>query len=401
MSEPRVPLLDLPGSKSDTDSESGGWDGLDTDSDVGGSGIFTISDMIDAFGSGPFQIKLVVVFGALWTYLSLIASVQPFFVDGMIDRLELTAFEGGIISASLVVGLILGNTVFGFVADGFGRRTTIALCLMLSSVAGAAGYYSGSFWGLAAARVVLGASSGGTSMTINTYFAETCPSGARGRYLTIIHIFWTVGIALAVQLSAQFESEQWRMLMGTSCSAGILLAPLTMWLIPESPRWLVVQNHRAGAALDAGEASEVLVYIARQNRCGDILALVDQGLSVSLAYTQLYCPDGVLAAPPKAESGVLARIFSSSQLWSLTLPLWGCFFCANYAGYGNFMWLNEFLRRTGHKEQARILYLAFAATEAVGVVVTALIVDKVERKRMLALTFLLGGEAHPQIRCML
>eukprot|EP00656_Telonema_subtile_P043939 TRINITY_DN5023_c0_g3_i1.p1 TRINITY_DN5023_c0_g3~~TRINITY_DN5023_c0_g3_i1.p1 ORF type:complete len:177 (-),score=26.82 TRINITY_DN5023_c0_g3_i1:44-574(-) len=64
---------------------------------------------------------------------------------------------------------------------------------------------------------------------------------------------------------------------------------------------------------------------------------------------------------------------------------------ANYSGYGNFMWLNEYLHRTGHGDVAEAEYLAFAAAEALAVICMTLVIDKLERKHILAFTFIGAG----------
>eukprot|EP00658_Telonema_sp_P-2_P016424 TRINITY_DN16372_c0_g1_i1.p1 TRINITY_DN16372_c0_g1~~TRINITY_DN16372_c0_g1_i1.p1 ORF type:complete len:210 (+),score=60.86 TRINITY_DN16372_c0_g1_i1:92-721(+) len=112
---------------------------------------------------------------------------------------------------------------------------------------------------------------------------------------------------------------------------------------------------------------------------------------VTAAFVSAYRPQASLAPPPDAPSGVLSRVLSGDQLLSVTLPLWGCFFMANYAGYGNFMWMNEFLAQTGHKDLAKLEYMVFAAVEAVGVVLTTVVIDKAERRTLLAAAFLSGG----------
>jgi len=361
---------------------------LEIDEKVDGGSTFSVSDVVDAIGNGPFQIKLVVVFGAIWVYLAVIAAVQPFFVDGMIDRMEMSSLQGGIISASLLIGLIVGNTSCGFIADAYGRKPTMVVCLVLTSVAGVVGYMSDDFWVLAGSRVLAGAASGGTTMTMNTYFAEMCPSGPRGKYLTILHLAWTIGVAMAVQLSAQFDKKEWRLLMAVSCSAGVVLGPLVWCCVPESVHFLFVSAHK-NKLCAADEVEPTLRSMAEENRAGELLG----ASTVCQAFADVHFQGGSLHVPTaaQAENGVLAVIFAPQTLCSVTLPLWGCFLCANYAGYGNFMWLNEFLHRMGYGKYARLEYLGFAAAEAVGVVLMTCVIDLFKRKHMLIIAFLGAG----------
>ena len=72
-----------------------------------------------AVHSGPFQIKLVVIFGAIWVYLAVIAAVQPFFVDGMIDRMEMSSLQARSIARGRILSLSLwtGWNHLGLFAD--------------------------------------------------------------------------------------------------------------------------------------------------------------------------------------------------------------------------------------------------------------------------------------------
>ena len=68
---------------------------------------------------------------------------------------------------------------------------------------------------------------------------RTAPPEIRGTLVTVFQLAVTVGILVAYVLAlACAPTEQWRWMLGLGVLPGAILAA-GMWVMPESPRWLV------------------------------------------------------------------------------------------------------------------------------------------------------------------
>lgn len=186
--------------------------------------IFLIS-LIAAFGGLLFGFDIAIFSGT-------IPFIQPYY--------QLSEAQLGWTGSSLYVGCIIGTLITGYLTDRFGRKLPLiiaAAIFMLSSVLmGWAPTYSLLiFW-----RIVAGIGVGAASMLSPLYIAEVSPAATRGRMVSINQLTIVIGILLAYfsnYLLADMENN-WRW-MFTSGSVPSVLFFLCVFLVPESPRWLL------------------------------------------------------------------------------------------------------------------------------------------------------------------
>ncbi|GAA2045030.1 sugar porter family MFS transporter [Catenulispora yoronensis] len=160
---------------------------------------------------------------------------------------QLSAFQKGVITASLSVGAMLGAMLAGRLCNRIGRKRTIMLAAIVV-VAGTLGCaLAGSWTVMMVTRGVIGIGVGLSSATVPTYLAELAPARARGALGSLNQLFIVSGILIAFLVDYALSSHNnWKgMFLGALVPAGILLAGLLV--LPETPRWLLSKGRDAEA----------------------------------------------------------------------------------------------------------------------------------------------------------
>lgn len=218
--------------------------------------IFLIS-LIAAFGGLLFGFDIAIFSGT-------IPFIQPYY--------QLTEAQLGWTGSSLYVGCIIGTLITGYLTDRFGRKLPLIMAagiFMLSSVlmGWAPSYSLLIFW-----RIVAGIGVGAASMLSPLYIAEVSPAAIRGRMVSINQLTIVIGILLAYfsnYMLADVE-DNWRW-MFTSGSVPSVLFFLCVFLVPESPRWLLSKGQTE-------KAKEVLAQIAGQDHVESEMRAIQAGV---------------------------------------------------------------------------------------------------------------------------
>ncbi|PZF54098.1 MFS transporter [Curtobacterium sp. MCSS17_008] len=151
------------------------------------------------------------------------------------------------ITASILVGAILGAFLTGPVSARIGRRRTILLIAAVFGLGVLFAAVSPSPVFLVLSRLFLGLAVGGSTQTIPTYIAEIAPGPRRGSLVTVFNCAIGVGILSAAVVGVTLNGVvSWRFMIGVAAAPAIVLL-LGMLKLPESPRWFVAQD-RIGPA---------------------------------------------------------------------------------------------------------------------------------------------------------
>lgn len=181
----------------------------------------------------------------------------------------------GVFVAVALAGAAIGAASSGMLADRFGRRrilwVTAALFILGSILAALAASVVGLFLG----RALLGVAIGLTSTVTPLYLAEITAPERRGAIVTINQFYITIGIFVAYVVDLLFSgvAEGWRWMLGLGAIPAMALL-LGMWILPESPRWLMGQGF-----LD--KAERALQYFRGSTSVSSELALIRQSQAAS------------------------------------------------------------------------------------------------------------------------
>ena len=157
-----------------------------------------------------------------------------------------TQMEEVLVSVVLV-GSMIGALVGGTIADRIGRRATLVWGAILFILGSILAPLSPNVGVLLVARALLGVAIGFTSVTAPVYVSELAPPQSRGMLIGLYQFALTSGIALADLVGYWLAGQQgWRWMFGFGLIPAVFFLFMVL-TVPESPRWLFVQNRVAEA----------------------------------------------------------------------------------------------------------------------------------------------------------
>lgn len=324
--------------------------------------------------------RVVIALGVAWVLdgleVTLVGSIGS--VLERSDTLALTAAQIGASGSLYIGGAVIGALVFGRLADRLGRKRLFLLTLVIYAVATLATAFSPGFIFFAVCRFATGLGIGGEYAAINSAIDELIPARVRGRVnLTINGSFW-IGAALGAGLSLWLLDPRvlgpvlgWRagFALGAVLAVAILLVRRD---VPESPRWLMTHGR-------AAEAEVIVQQIEAQ------VAAQHGALPAAAGHVAL--GDG--ARPGWREvASVLLRRYPQRSMVAMALMISQAFFY-NAIFFTYALVLTRF---HGVAEGKVGLYIfPFALGNVLGPLLLGPLFDRVGRRRMIALTYVLSG----------
>jgi len=196
---------------------------------VTSSGYAVRVSLIAALGGFLFGFETAVISGA----------------EKIIQQLwSLSSFWQGFTVASSLIGTVIGSLIAGMPAQKYGRKkvlVVIAILYLLSAI----GCAATSVWLLFVSfRFIGGLAVGASSVVGPMYISEIAPARIRGRLAGSFQLMIVTGIFVAYLtnfLFIDFGDTGWRWMLGIMVVPAAMFAILLRF-IPESPRWLVLNN---------------------------------------------------------------------------------------------------------------------------------------------------------------
>jgi SP family arabinose:H+ symporter-like MFS transporter len=169
--------------------------------------------------------------------------------------------EGWFVSSALL-GCILGVAAAGKLSDLYGRKKVMLLSAFLFFLSAMGCMLSNNSTLLISFRLIGGLGIGIASMICPLYIAEFSPSHFRGRMVALYQLAITIGIVAAyftnaylVKISTHsftgwlhyiITQDVWRSMIGIGMIPAFIFL-VCLFLVPESPRWLVVKGREEEA----------------------------------------------------------------------------------------------------------------------------------------------------------
>lgn len=173
---------------------------------------------------------------------------------------HLTAAQKGFAMTSAGYGVLGGLLLAGPLSDSLGRRKAVFLAALLfgASAVGTALPKTMLVWNIFR---IIGGVGGGIALVVSPlYISEVSPARIRGRLVMTNQIAIVVAILAAsiVAYGLAPVANQWRW-MFASVLPPVLIVACCLWLIPESPRWLLQKGRvdEAERVLTSLEGPEV------------------------------------------------------------------------------------------------------------------------------------------------
>jgi putative MFS transporter len=148
----------------------------------------------------------------------------------------------GFISSAFYVGMVIGALVGGWLSDRWGRRPVLVWGTVMYSLGVVATAFVPGYELILGSRFVTGLGVQAATSVLLVYVSEMFPSGARGRFLSVVTMGLTAAAVLAAALAMFYlptgGPDTWRHLF-LAGGIGLLIAPLVHFCLPESVRWCV------------------------------------------------------------------------------------------------------------------------------------------------------------------
>ena len=279
---------------------------------------------------------------------------------------DLVPAQAAWIGTANLLGMAIGAFVWGSIADAIGRKRAFSATLLVFSLFTVLGAFSPDIVWFCIFRFMAGFGLGGCVPVDYALVGEFTPKKQRGRVLTGMDGWWPVGAALCGVTSAAIMAvfADWRYTMLVM----VIPALLVFWVrrsVPESPLYLVSKGRTE-------EAAAVINDLIR--RTG--------GTETDWRLPEPEAPTKLSLRTMAAQLTDLWR-FSSKT----TITAWSLFLTILLVYYLALQWMPKILVDAGFEDYRAFLTTSgMAAVGLLGVIAAALLVEKVGRKWILAVT---------------
>jgi putative MFS transporter len=310
--------------------------------------------------------RLVVASGLGWALDAMDVGLISFVMASLAVQWQLGTTTLSWIASIGFVGMAIGASLGGLLADRIGRRQVFATTLLVYGLATGAAALSWSVGALLVFRFLIGLGLGAELPVASTLVSEFAPARIRGRVVVALEAFWAVGWLLAALIgyfvvSASDDGWRWALAVG---ALPALYSAFIRFGLPESVRFLE-QRGREGEAESAVRRFEAAAGVAP--------------------------PES--PAPVRVQEGPRSR---PADLWRPgrrrhTASLWLVWFAVNFSYYGAFIWLPSLLVASGMSLARSFGFtLVITLAQLPGYAAAAVLVEVWGRRPTLSL-FLLGS----------
>jgi SP family arabinose:H+ symporter-like MFS transporter len=319
-------------------------------------------------GTTGFVLKVSIVAalgGLLFGYdTAVIAGVIGF----LQTKFQLSTAMMGWAASSAIWGCVFGAMGAGYLSDKIGRRKVLIITAILFIISSLGAAVPTTLTQFVVARFIGGLGIGAASMLSPLYISEISPAKIRGTLVSLYQLAIVIGINLIYFVNFKIAEQGneawnvewgWRYMLGSGFIPAFLFLIL-LFLVPESPRWLI-KNNIFDEAFDTLEkvngkerAREVAneIKAALSQETGTIAELFSPGLRMALIagvvlalFSQITGINAIIYYAPEifksigfgAESaflqtviiGITNSVFTFLAIWLIdkagrrTLLLWG------------------------------------------------------------------------------
>ncbi|KPI40722.1 Sugar transporter STL1 [Cyphellophora attinorum] len=160
-----------------------------------------------------------------------------------------STIQGTVIALYTLFG-VFGALACTFFGDTVGRRWTLWIACLFNLIGAVIMCSAFSFAQFIVSRIILGLGTGAVIATTSVWQSELSKASSRGSHVSAFGIFCGIGLLLALWIafgtSYAINSFAWRFPLAVPIVFSLIAMP-TIFLLPESPRWLVKQGRDSEA----------------------------------------------------------------------------------------------------------------------------------------------------------
>lgn len=162
------------------------------------------------------------------------------------EDLQLTVPQLEFFLGSINLFAMVGALTAHFISDAYGRRASFITAAVFFIFGVLVVISSKQYEGLMLGRAFVGLGVGFGLAIDSLYIAEISPAHARGQLVTWAEIGTNIGVLLGFASGFAFEGladgQEWRYMVGVGTFLPVLMIFLALYVMPESPRWLIAKG---------------------------------------------------------------------------------------------------------------------------------------------------------------
>lgn len=240
---------------------------------------------MDAKKRYTVKVSLIVALGGF--LMGFDASVISGVVKFIEPEFALTKLQLGWAVSSLTLTATLGMMVAGPLSTLYGRKSVLKVTAALYAISALGSAFAPDFASLVTARMIGGLGVGASLIIAPMYIAEISPPGLRGRMVSFNQLNIVIGISVAFftnYLILKFgqsgsgwtealliDIHQWRWMLGLELLPALAFFSF-LFMVPESPRWLIMKKRD-------DEAFSILRKVSEESQARQDIAAVKASLS--------------------------------------------------------------------------------------------------------------------------
>ena len=212
---------------------------------------------------GIYNFAFIIAISAIAAMGGFLFGFDEAVISGTVDRVSsqfgLDVMASGWFVSSALLGAIIGVIVGGNLSDRYGRKSTMICSGALFAVSMIGCAVAPSFIYLVIYRLIGGIGIGVASIVCPMYISEVAVARHRGLLVSLYQLAvtigvvgayvsnkWLLGIAMADSdltgmARTLFVDEWWRGMLGVGVVPSVIFL-VSVFFIPESPRWLVLKG---------------------------------------------------------------------------------------------------------------------------------------------------------------
>lgn len=306
----------------------------------------------------------------IWCSLVIIVDAYDLIVYGAVAgtiarEWKLNSDIIGYLGSSALVGMMLGAIVFGSLADVFGRKNMLMLCIAIFSIFTFWTGFTTDVWGFGATRFIAGLGIGGAMPNAVSLMNEYAPKRLRSLMVSIMFSGYGVGGLLAALIGREFIPAYGWQIMFYIAGIPILLVFAIWILVPDSLVFLIKQNK-------TDEAKRAFEKLTNTN--------LDEDNELEINKNQ------------KVTESVVG-LFKENRTFT-TFLFWIAFFMNLWMVYALSTFLPKLMANAGYGFEDRITFLLYLNVGGIiGAILGGWLSDKFHHKPVLMIFFILSGIA--------
>ncbi|MQL53126.1 MFS transporter [Desulfofundulus thermobenzoicus] len=201
-------------------------------------GAITVDGVIESLPLTGVHVFIVIIAALGFMFDSFDTYVVSYAMPSIIKEWNISPVMNGLLSSAGIWGMFLGAILWGPITDRFGRKVGLAGTILGFSLLTGLTALTTNAYQFLVSRFVTGMFLGGMIPVDTALTSEYISTKYRGRFTSVLTVFWPVGMLVAALISLNFVTVYgWRVLFVVGALPALITA-LIFSKMPESPRWL-------------------------------------------------------------------------------------------------------------------------------------------------------------------